>query len=174
MSDEIDTDQSGPYARCHSSRCHCRRRPGLDDTGGPVPGRSGFRAGGASRRLDEDCDEVFQFKIDGAFTSFSSGEAPFCSPTGYDKNAKNFVAGRTPRVSSPTATARSRSLSLAGTATITIPADCTLLDGQAKAGSPNGDTLECEDATPMPGGSGVYTVTLPTRNISFVAGVICC
>ena len=122
------------------------------------------------------CVHIFQFKIDGSFTTFSSGQTPGCTPTGYDPNATNFVSanGTIPNGHGTISVTLSDDGS---TATIVIPKDCRLLDGQAKAGSPNGPnpTLECEDAVPSGTNStsNIYTVTL-NREISFVAGVICC
>lgn len=173
MSNEIDTpDQSG------LSRRDVLRRgavvggalvwttPLVQSLAGPA-----FAQAVPSRRIDENCDEIFQFKMDGTFTTFSNGAAPDCVPTGYNKDALNFVS---PSGVIPNNHGTIRISVQGRTATITIPSSCTLLDGQAKAGSINGANLECEDATPVLNSPGVYTVTLPTKDISFVAGVICC
>lgn len=175
MSDEIDTpDQSGLSRRDVIRRgaivggALVWTTPVVQSLAGPA-----FAQAEPSRRVDEDCDEIFQFKLEGPFTTFSSGQAPDCAPTGYDPNGTNFVSG--PNIAGVIPNHGTISVVVTGqTATITIPADCTLLDGQAKAGALNGGTLECEDAAPVPGDPGVYTVTLPTSDISFVAGVICC
>lgn len=122
----------------------------------------------------EVCVNVYQFKIDGTFTSFSTGETPGCTPTGYNPKGTNFVSstGVIPNQHGTISVTLSADKK---TATIVIPEDCKLLDGQAKAGSPNGGTLECEDAVPSgtTSTSNIYTVTLD-REISFIAGVICC
>ncbi len=127
----------------------------------------------------EVCVDNYQFKADVSgtvFGSFETGEAPGCTPSGYDPKGTNFVTsnGTIPNGHGTI----SLTLSADGnTATIVIPNDCKLLDGQAKAGSPKSATgnLECRDAVPSGtnGTSNIYTVTL-TKDISFVAGVICC
>lgn len=58
-------------------------------------------------------------------------------------------------------------------ALISLPAECILLDGNAKAGGK--DNLECEQASFVGriDGRNVYQVDL-VKDISFVGGVICC
>lgn len=125
----------------------------------------------------EDCDELWRFKIDreenpnGDFDSGDGGTD--CKPDGYS-SVTNLVTGTnwvgnigghgTVTVDFDPADDRC--------AKITITGDCELLDGDAKAGS--NANLECDVADPVVGFDNVYRVCLNSKGISHVSGVICC
>lgn len=125
----------------------------------------------------------FRFKYD-VGTGFNNGipdpgsQAAQCLPTGYADatpvGSDGSIPGHTTKI---VVTISPDGMS----ATVTIPPECRIEDLQAKAGSDNADHTddgnpnndpECDDAEANTGSTA--TVTLENKEISFVAGVICC
>lgn len=127
------------------------------------------------------CVHTYRFKYDvndGGGGEFDNGEpaggsaAALCLPDGYGDAEELPSSGEIP---GHVGGVEIRLSDDGRSAEIVLPAECVLLDGDAKAGG-RGGTLECDDAEFLrtENGRNVYGVTLPSRDISFVAGVICC
>jgi len=119
------------------------------------------------------CTHVYRFKYDVEEGKWDSGAAlgQTCVPEGYGDADPVLPGGHIPGHTGAIAIIVSDD---GRSAEISLPPGCVLLDGDAKAGAKN--NLECEDAVPAgtEGGRNVYEVTLPSKDISHIAGVICC
>lgn len=125
-----------------------------------------------------DCTNLFRFlfNVNGSGTggSFDTGNGDAdCKPANFD--------GITNVVSTTGAIPNNHGFVLitmvnARTATISLPGNCLLLSGDAKAGSSSGGTVECKSAggRQVINGRNVYTVALSQREISNIKGIICC
>lgn len=122
------------------------------------------------------CANTLRFKYEVDEGGFDNGEpsggstASQCLPTGYSYADEVGSGGQIPGHAGAVEVVVADD---GHTARILLPPGCVLLDGDAKAGGKR--TAECEDAAflGVEGGRNVYTVTLE-REISFIAGVICC
>ena len=127
-----------------------------------------------------DCTDKYRFQVDYGETDFKAPTNPAngnqdCLPDGWAGVAGSVGAdGSIPGHAGGNITVEWDFNGLERCAKITLPAGCILLDGDAKAGSSQGGTLQCDDAEPVVGSAATYVVCLASRDISHIKGIVCC
>ena len=134
----------------------------------------------ASSPPPNGCTDKFRFKIDYGQTSFSTPSSPSngeqdCLPDDW-ANVPGAIGsdGSIPGHAGGKITVQWDYNGSNKCALITLPPGCLLLDGDAKAGSTQGGTLDCDDADPVVGSANQYVVCLTRRSFSNITGIVCC
>ena len=124
-----------------------------------------------------ECTDTYKFSIKYGSTTFVAKElgTNACKPKGWDEAAERLSAdGRVPNAT-PGITVTWNYKGDKRRALITLPAGCTLLDGDAKARrkKKSKNPVECSDVVGMASAPGRYVVRVSKRRIAWIHGVIC-
>ena len=127
-----------------------------------------------------ECTDKYRFQIDYGKTTFDTPTDPTkgnrdCLPTTgplFPAQSALMAAFRGMQAARSLSSGVTAAKKIVRRSPFLLAASCS--DGDAKAGSSQGGTLQCDDAEPVVGSANSYVVCLSSRDISHIKGVVCC